>query len=34
MSGVWLPSGALVLAIYLVVMFFTKGSVENYETKI
>ena len=32
MSGVWLPCGALVLAIYLVVLFFMRGSVKNYET--
>ncbi|MBP3800171.1 MAG: response regulator [Bacilli bacterium] len=34
MSGVWLPFGSLVLAIYLVVLFFIKGSVKNYETTI
>ena len=32
MSGIWLPFGALVLAIYLVVLFFLRGSVKNYET--
>ena len=34
MSGIWLPIGALVLAIYLVFLFFIKGSVINYETVI
>ncbi|MCR4581590.1 MAG: response regulator [Bacilli bacterium] len=34
MSGIWLPAGALVLAIYLVILFFMRGSVKNYETKI
>ena len=34
MSGIWLPCGALVLAIYLVVLFFLRGSVKNYETTI
>ena len=34
MSGVWLPGGALVLSIYLVVLFFLRGSVKNYETNI
>ena len=32
MSGIWLPIGALVLAIYLVILFFIRGSVKNYET--
>ena len=32
MSGIWLPGGALVLSIYLVVLFFLRGSVKNYET--
>ena len=32
MSGIWLPGGSLVLAIFLVVLFFIKGSVKNYET--
>ena len=32
MSGVWLPIGSLVLAIYLVILFFIRGSVINYET--
>ncbi len=32
MSGIWLPCGSLVLAIYLVVLFFLRGSVKNYET--
>ena len=32
MSGIWLPAGSLVLAIYLVVLFFCRGSVKNYET--
>ena len=34
MSGIWLPIGSLILAIYLVVLFFAKGSIKNYETKI
>ena len=34
MSGIWLPGGALVLAIYLVILFFGRGSVKNYETTI
>ncbi|MBR2828153.1 MAG: response regulator [Bacilli bacterium] len=34
MSGIWLPGGALVLSIYLVVLFFLRGSVKNYETNI
>lgn len=34
MSGIWLPIGSLVLAIYLVVLFFLRGSVKNYETAI
>lgn len=34
MSGVWLPGGSVVLAIYLVLIFFLKGSVKNKETKI
>ena len=34
MSGIWLPSGSLVLAIYLVVLFFTRGNVKNFETNI
>ena len=34
MSGIWLPCGSLVLAIYLVVLFFLRESVDNYETKI
>ena len=34
MSGIWLPGGSLVLAIYLVVLFYIKGSVDNYETVI
>ena len=34
MSGIWLPSGALVLAVYLVVLFFKRGSIKNYETTI
>ena len=34
MSGIWLPCGSLVLAIYLVVVFFIRGSVKNYETVI
>ena len=32
MSGVWLPIGSLVVAIYLVILFFIRGSVKNYET--
>ncbi len=32
MSGIWLPIGALVLAIYIVVLFFIRGSVRNPET--
>ena len=34
MSGIWLPGGSLVLAIYLVVLFYLRGSVKNYETSI
>ena len=34
MSGIWLPGGSLVLAVYLVVLFFIRGSVKNYETSI
>ena len=34
MSGIWLPIGSLVLAIYIVVLFFIRGSVKNYETTI
>ena len=34
MSGVWLPSGSLVLAIYLVVLFFARSNVKNFETNI
>ncbi len=34
MSGIWLPGGSLVLAIYLVILFYIKGSVDNYETLI
>ena len=34
MSGIWLPGGALVLSIYLVVVFFIKGSIKNAETTI
>ena len=34
MSGIWLPCGSLVLAIYLVVLFFIRGSIKNYETTI
>lgn len=34
MSGVWLPVGALILAIYLVILFYVKGAIKNYETKI
>ena len=34
MSGIWLPCGSLVLAIYLVVLFFLRESVDNYETKL
>ena len=34
MSGIWLPGGALVLSIYLVILFFLRGSVKNYETTI
>ena len=32
MSGIWLPCGSLVLAIFLVVLFYIRGSVKNYET--
>ena len=32
MSGIWLPGGSLVLAVYLVFLFFVRGSVKNYET--
>ncbi len=34
MSGVWLPGGAVILSIFLVIIFFIKGSVKNKETKI
>lgn len=34
MSGIWLPGGAVILSIYLVLIFFVKGSIENKETKI
>lgn len=34
MSGVWLPGGSVILALYLVMIFFIKGSVKNKETKI
>lgn len=34
MSGIWLPGGAVILSIFLVVIFFVKGSVKNKETKI
>ena len=34
MSGIWLPCGSLVLAIYLVLLFFLRESVDNNETKI
>ena len=34
MSGVWLPVGSLILAIYLVILFYVKGAIKNYETKI
>lgn len=34
MSGVWLPVGAIIISLFLVVIFFIKGSVENKETKI
>jgi len=34
MSGIWLPGGAVILSIFLVVIFFIKGSVKNKETKI
>lgn len=34
MSGVWLPVGAMIISLFLVVIFFIKGSVENKETKI
>ena len=34
MSGIWLPGGALVLSIYLVIVFFVKGSIKNAETTI
>ena len=33
MSGIWLPGGALVLSIFLVIIFFVKGSIKNNETK-
>ena len=34
MSGIWLPGGAVILSIYLVLIFFVKGSIENKEIKI
>ena len=34
MSGLWLPGGAVILSIFLVVIFFITGSVKNKETKI
>lgn len=34
MSGIWLPGGAVIISIFLVVIFFIKGSVKNKETKI
>ena len=34
MSGVWLPVGAIIISLFLVVIFFIKGSVKNKETKI
>ena len=34
MSGVWLPVGAIIISLFLVVIFFIKGSIENKETKI
>lgn len=34
MSGIWLPGGAVILSIFLVIIFFIKGSVKNKETKI
>lgn len=34
MSGIWLLGGAVILSIFLVVIFFIKGSVKNKETKI
>ena len=34
MSGIWLPIGSLILAIYLVILFLAKGAVKNYETTI
>jgi len=34
MNGIWLPICALILAIYIVVLFFARGSVKNSETMI
>ncbi len=34
MSGIWLPIGSLVLAAYIVILFFMRDTVKNYETKI
>ena len=34
MSGIWLPIGGFILALYLVILFFIRGSVKNYETNI
>ena len=34
MSGVWLPAGAFILSVYLVILFFLRGSVKNHETTI
>ena len=34
MSGIWLPGGAVILSIFLVIIFFVKGSVKNKETRI
>jgi len=34
MSGIWLPAGAFILSVYLVILFFLRGSVKNHETTI
>ncbi len=34
MSGLWLPLGALIISVFLVIMFFSKENTKNIETKI
>lgn len=34
MSGIWLPSSALTISLFLIIIFFTKTNIENKETKI